>query len=217
MPAATIAICRRQALRLLGGATASLGLFGCGGGGDAGSPSAGAGEQAGSLALAAATTFDAEAEFSASANPNGPWSYGWSRRLGSGFTLDARSDGSTTWNGPIHSSGRDVPSIEHRDGALFLRPGPDNEFAVLRFTAAVAGTYLVETLFRGSGANNTLAYLLQDGEVVVQFVAHDSEHRRTNPQRLMAGSTMEVAVGFGLDCTSIGDDTLVSMRLSLIE
>jgi hypothetical protein len=197
------AIRRRRALRLLIGGTAGLGLFGCGGGGTGGAIERET-DQTGASPSAAPKTFDAEAEFSATANPNGPWSYGWSRTVGSPFVLDVRTDGMTTWSGPVHAPsalGSFFPNIEHHDAALFLRPGPNGEFAVLRFTAAVAGTYI-----------------LLDGETISQMLPSQQspEFIRSNPQLLMAGSTVDVAVGYGIDCTSRGDDTLIGVKLTLV-
>ena len=214
------AIRRRRALRLLIGGTAGLGLFGCGGGGTGGAIERET-DQTGASPSAAPRTFDAEAEFSATANPNGPWRYGWSRTVGSPFVLDVRTDGMTTWSGPVHAPstlGSFFPNIAHHDAALFLRPGPNDEFAVLRFTAAVAGTYILDTVVRSIGLNNSAAYILLDGETISQMLPSQQspEFIRSNPQLLMAGSTVDVAVGYGIDCTSRGDDTLIGIKLTLV-
>ena len=99
-----------------------------------------------------------------------------------------------------------------------LRPGPDGEFAVVRFTAAVAGTYILDTVVRSIGLNNSDAHIMLDGVPVSEMLPsqQSKEFIRSNPQLLMAGSTVDIAVGYGIDCTSRGDDTQIGVRLTLV-
>src|SRR5450432_352414 len=111
--------------------------------------------------------WDAASEFNDSANPDaanpsGVWSYGWKKTLTGKFVLLA-----TPFNNPPNASGwssaSGYPAIAHNThpvpvtvninpvrlppASLGLHPGPDGEYAVLRFTAPADGAYKVSGQF----------------------------------------------------------------------
>lgn len=112
--------------------------------------------------------WNAAAEFNDSANPDaanpsGVWSYGWKKTLTDKFYFFR-----TPSNAPPYLSGwcnaSGVPAIAHNDRsvtttvpnirpviykphALNLHPGSNGEYAVLRFTAPVDGSYRISGQF----------------------------------------------------------------------
>ena len=119
--------------------------------------------------------WDAASEFNDSANPDaanpsGVWSYGWKKTLTGKFILLA-----TPFNNPPNLSGwssaSGYPAIAHNThpvpvtvninpvrlppASLGLHPGPDGEYAVLRFTAPSDGSYKVSGQFFALDDNAT--------------------------------------------------------------
>jgi hypothetical protein len=120
-----------------------------------------------SFATITISCWDAASEFNDSenpdaANPSGVWSYGWKKTLTGKFV-----PATTRANDPPHTSGwssaSGYPYIGHNTHAipitvnmnpvvlpplaLALHPGPNNEYAVVRFTAPADGTYKVSGQF----------------------------------------------------------------------
>lgn len=122
------------------------------------------------LAITASTavgsvTHDAAADFSSSSNPNGVWSYAYAATATGTTTLLSQSQqrfepalmpGWARTSDPTssalpavfhNSSGGAVPVIDYpapvEPGALIVHPGDlaDEDFVVVRFTAAVGGLY----------------------------------------------------------------------------
>src|SRR5262249_33630739 len=95
--------------------------------------------------------YDAAADFSPTDNPHGVWSYGWSSTLGSTFVLDLEHqvrEGLDQWRGNLADDGN--PAVYHNGteheivlggtalfepGELGIHPGPDGEYAIVRWTA----------------------------------------------------------------------------------
>jgi hypothetical protein len=214
---------RRRALRWLVGSAGGLALYGCGGGDD------GIQRQGDNVRLAqmdaSPTTFDPAADFSATANPNGVWSYGWSTELGSSFMLDAVRGDTFLGTSDFHWwAGENItdadpghfPLVGHNStGALFdsaglivpagqltLHPGPNGEYAVLRFTASVAGSYSISAKFLrldvGCGTT-TDVHVLSGGRSVFDGVVNNAcaEVSMQSVKTLAASDTIDFAVGFG--------------------
>jgi hypothetical protein len=87
-------------------------------------------------------------------------------------------------------------------GQLFLHPGPNGEYAVLRFTADQQSQYFLSALFVGIdfvGPTTTDVHVLVDGRSVFDGVV--SDYARGPEFRsflgLSRGSTVDFAVGFG--------------------
>ena len=130
-----------------------------------------------SFAAIPVTCWDAASEFNDcsnpdAANPSGVWSYGWKKTLTDKFYLfttpftdpPSRFGWCSASGYPlIHHSTRTVPVImkggpNHVTFAphtLAMHPGPNGEFAVLRFTAAADGGYKVSGQFYALDDNDT--------------------------------------------------------------
>jgi len=232
---------RRRTLRWLLGGAGGLTLFGCGGGGDGSER-----QSARRLAQtnATPTTFDPAADFSATANPNGVWSFGWSRQLGSTFELNAvRGDtffGVSDfhwWAGenatdaePGHfplvghnSTGTDLnfgDSIVVPAGQLTMHPGPNGELAVVRFTAVVAGSYAISATFLRldvSVGTTTDVHVLVNSRSIFDS-AVDNLCVDTSLQAvetLVPGDTIDFTVGFGRNGTYLFDTTGINAKITL--
>jgi len=108
---------------------------------------------------------DVAGDFSPSNNPNGVWHYGWSTTLGSPFAISTDPgvrDGIDLWGGDLEPFGN--PAEYHNGtssvvvlgttavfdpGQFALHPGPDGEYAVVRYVAPEAGAASIESLFTG--------------------------------------------------------------------
>ncbi len=122
------------------------------------------------------TCWDAASEFNDSnnadtANPSGVWSYGWKEMLTGKFYLAL-----THFDDPPNRfgwcSGSGYPILSHvtfliptrmhgpnsvtlAGHALNMHPGPNGEYAVLRFTAPATGMYRVSGQFYAEDDNST--------------------------------------------------------------
>jgi hypothetical protein len=215
---------RRRALRWLVGGAGGLTLFGCGGGGEV--LTGREGDRVTLAQTSATSTFNPAADFSPTANPNGVWSYGWSTDLGSSFMLDAvRGDtifevsGYHWWAGEKATDAEPghFPLVSHNStgtllnfggsiivpaGQLTLHPGPDGEYAIVRFTAQVAGSYTITAAFLrldvGCGTTTDVHVLVNNRSVFDSVV--DNSCADTSMQAietLAPGDTIDFAVGFG--------------------
>ncbi|MBI3927852.1 MAG: hypothetical protein HY319_20090 [Armatimonadetes bacterium] len=181
-----------------------------------------------------AQAWDGAREFSIAANPNGPWSYGYcpAGGLGTDPTLfnDGRLDpGGLSLYGPGPWIGKNDTGVDYWDGAnriiikpgeMYLHPGPTGSYAVLRWTAPVAGTYLVESRFTLCDwdaqstdvhirLNNSTA--LFDG--ICQFFGFSRTF--TAPAVTMAqGDTLDFVVGY--NGSWVDDSTITVARILLL-
>ncbi len=107
--------------------------------------------------------YDALADFSTNANPAGVWSYGWSTDAGGHFQFMTNSFGFSSqadlgwWNGlSLPNSAvidKDFSGSSFQQGTVVLdtdtlHVDPENEAAIVRFTAPNSGTFQVSGLFR---------------------------------------------------------------------
>jgi hypothetical protein len=109
----------------------------------------------------ASSVYDANADFTAgSTNPNSVWTYGYTAILGGSFITHGEyytDSVGFAWRTNLSSG---APAFNHFNvggiagalaGETTLHPGPNNEYAVLRFTTPVAGSYDVVASWRGPG------------------------------------------------------------------
>lgn len=119
-----------------------------------------------------AHAYDPVADFSISNNQNvaGVWSYGQSATLGGAFNLLPTAEPNypfntnlESWRGAANGLGGGFPYISHNKtnttqtfltvthpaDELLLHPGPNGEYAVLRFVAPTAGVYRFQGTFTG--------------------------------------------------------------------
>jgi hypothetical protein len=184
---------------------------------------------------------DPAQEFSITNNPNGVWSYGLTWTLGGPFELyttgtpnapDAPSGdiwnlGGVTCNNScvsrsqqqeINATGVDV--VFPFD-TLHMHPGSAGQYAIVRWTAPLAGLYEVRGSFQGSQrAGPTTDVHVQWDSATVLFRGNingfgdvalfDAQHQVT------AGDTIDFAVGFGIDGSYYADSTALQARIDLV-
>ena len=187
---------------------------------------------------AAAQTYDAAGDFSATLNPNGVWSYGYENTLGGSFNLYTAQFAPTAniagWYDNISS---DVPlviknfgtttdssfaDIVLQPGQLAFHPGPQDQFSVVRFTAASAGLYNLTSSFVPVTTDGTTTdvHVLENGLSVfdgnVSGTYNDSSGASYNDSALTlsAGETVDFAVGYGADGDFYRDATGLSATLT---
>lgn len=159
----------------------------------------------------------AASEYSPEENPHGPWSAGWTERLGSPlhlFGFARVSPVSHVWIDPRLGS---APAFWRNltgewfagvaPGDLALAPGCGNEFAVLRWQAPEAGSYVVRAQFLWGDLGETEAYVLRDADAAAPLLSAPSTN--LNPVyraelRLAAGESLDFVVGSKGDCTQDG-------------
>ncbi len=180
---------------------------------------------------------DIAGSFSTASNPQGVWRYGYTPTLGGALTVHA-SKGTTAggldfWRTNL---GGGVPWVAHNPtaaaitqntltvgpGAMSLYPGPGGEFAVVRFTAPVAGDYTVAGAFVGqdSTGTSTDVHVLRNG--VAQFNGAVNGNGAGSAVTfsltltLAAGGTVDFVVGDGPGANNAGDSTGLSGAIALV-
>jgi hypothetical protein len=168
--------------------------------------------------------YDPAAAFSTSSNQVGDlWSYGYSTTLGGPVTLFTTVNSSGTvdyWGGTPGvffnhdpSNWANLATWHLAPQQLGLHPGPSGEYAVLRFTAPSAGSYMIDAVFagadNGSGDMNyqPSGYPYTTTDVHVLFGSTTwgggvSGYQATSTFNsgtvaLAQGQTVDFAVGFG--------------------
>lgn len=171
-------------------------------------------------------------DFSTTENPNGVWSYGWSATLGSSLVLSTSPrlrDGVNTWPGDLAADGNPASYHNGTDavillggGARFepgqfgLHPGPDGEYAVVRYTAPSAGTASLASVFSGqdtTGTSSDVHVLLNGVSLFDAFVDGNGPGSARPFNRtfmLVQGDMLDFAVGFGRNGTFFGDSTALA-------
>jgi hypothetical protein len=202
---------------------------------------------AGSSACAG-VIYSAAADFSVASNPNGVWSYGTTGTTLTGpLTLYATQKngmgGVPDWNGwqgtqpmfgdnfPLVGKNFGATSEASADivllaGQLAEHPAPDGAYAVVRFTAPTAGTFLLNAVFEGrefqgqERATNTDVHILLNGVAlfngaVIGF-GPSSDQSFATTLSLSAGDRVDFSVGFGSDHNFLGDTTALDATLSAV-
>jgi hypothetical protein len=177
-------------------------------------------------ARAAVAQYDPSAAFSATSNPNGVWSYGFEDvPIGSPFTLLPVPIPVTTSPGPaidswqiagfgtmgvFHNGTASTQTVAtgtdnaiYQPGMLAMHPGPNDQFAMVQFSAPSPGLYAIQGVFEGIDTSmlSTDVYLLHNNVVVASgvvpaaYLATDS--LMSGPFFLNVGDTLAYAVGGG--------------------
>jgi probable HAF family extracellular repeat protein len=97
-----------------------------------------------SASLPKLTYYEAAIQFSDNTNPNGTWSYGFTRKLGGSFTsytINGFSDSGDGWYGYTLGETPMLVTQGFDSHYLYLHPGPSNEPSVARWTAPSGGTF----------------------------------------------------------------------------
>ena len=172
--------------------------------------------------------YDATADFSLSQNPNGPWTAGWTSTLGSAFnpftTGAAASNGFQVWNSPaIDTTGlsfaKNLGAVQYGipTGSLTLHPGPQNQYAVLRFTAPSTGTYDLSAQFFTGDSGDTDANILLNGNAsspLMYAVTTGGNPVFAKQITLNAGDTLDFVVGS--KGSYFSDNTPINIRLTQV-
>jgi hypothetical protein len=177
----------------------------------------------------ASAQFDPSLQFSPINNPNGVWSYGFeSIPLGSTFNLLTLPAPIPSLPGPAIDSWQSAPlgnflgvfhngtaasqiattsgtEISQFDpGMLAMNAGPNDEYAMVRFSAPVNGFYSIQGVFEGIDTAGTVSsvYLLWNNAVVASgsvlgFGPGSDVPLSSGPILLAAGDTLTYAVGGG--------------------
>ncbi|MGI4789240.1 MAG: hypothetical protein ACRYFS_10385 [Janthinobacterium lividum] len=107
-------------------------------------------------------------------------------------------------------------------GQLFLHPGPNGEYAIVRFTAATAGTYDLNSSFTPVTTDGTTTDVhvlenstsLFDGLVTGTYNAPTSAPTFADSIQLNKGQTVDFAVGYGANGNYYQDSTGLSATLT---
>jgi len=176
----------------------------------------------------ASAQYDPSLQFSPVLNPNGVWSYGFeSVPLGSPFnlltvpvpvpavpgpTIDSWQDPAFGAIGVFHN-GTTMPQTVttvgseislFNPGVLAMNTGPNDQFALVQFTAPANGIYTIQGTFEGIDTAGTVSsvYLLENNVPlitgsVVGFGPGSDVPLASGPILLGAGQTLAYAVGGG--------------------
>lgn len=189
-------------------------------------------------AVRAGPVFDAANDFSLASNPNGVWSYGFENTLGGSLqlfdvaTMNAR--GATGLDAWTSSHTGDTPTVMHNgtnapltfggtvtvpaDGLLF-HPGPNGQFAIIRWTAPSAGNYDLDVSFRGDdfvGPTTTDVHVLDNGVSLFAsgVTAYGPGPSFSSVVSVAAGDKIDFAVGVGTDGSYLFDSTGIEAIIS---
>ena len=175
----------------------------------------------------ASAQYDPSLQFSPVANPNGVWTYGFETvPLGSTFNLltasvpiaSAPGPFIDSWQSPplgnfmgvfhngttaiqtVTTSGSEISQFD--PGMLAMNAGPNDEYAMVQFTAPVNGIYTFQGVFQGIDTVGTVSsvYLLENNVVVASgsvlgFGPGSDVPLSSGPLLLGAGDTLTYAVG----------------------
>ena len=179
------------------------------------------------MAPFARAQYDPSAQFSPVANPNGVWSYGFETvPLGSSFNLFTLASPIPASPGPAIYSWLSAPVgtfmgvfdngtaavqtvttgsseiSQFQPGMLAMNAGPNDEYAMVQFTAPVNGLYTIQGTFQGIDTASTVSsvYLLENNVVVASgsvlgFGPPSDVPLSSGPFLLSAGNTLAYAVG----------------------
>ncbi|MGA9451651.1 MAG: PEP-CTERM sorting domain-containing protein [Verrucomicrobiia bacterium] len=175
----------------------------------------------------ASAQYDPSLMFSPTINPNGVWSYGLETvPLGSTFNLLADPVPIPSAPGPFIDSWQSAPLgsfmgvfdngtpvvqtvttgaseiSQFQPGMLAMNAGPNDEFALVQFTAPASGIYTIQGTFEGIDIAGTVSqvFLLENNVPVISgsvigFGPGSDVPLGSGPLSLSAGDTLAYAVG----------------------
>lgn len=187
--------------------------------------------------VSAASIADFSADFSASINPNGAWTYGYAGSLGGepvasttlsaygpGGVIKAWSPTGTFWptvganlSGASASFGAgDVVTLAAGQG--LLHPGPQGEFAVVRYTVQSPVLAELAIAFEGVDAVGTTTdvHVLKNGVQIFGGLVDGYRATQSFAQtyQFAAGDKVDVFVGWGGNANFNDDSTGFRMTLA---
>lgn len=183
----------------------------------------------------AAQVFDIAGDFSKTNNPNGEWSYGWSSTLGSPFILSTDAsvrEGLDTWRGNVAGDGN--PAVYHNGtgstillagdvpyapGEFGFHPGPNGEYALVRWTAPEPGLISIASAFTGQDNSTTTdVHVLHNGLSIFEDLVEGFGNGTNFETSIMVlqADTIDFAVGYGSNGSFRGDSTSLAATLQLV-
>lgn len=183
-----------------------------------------------------AITYNAASEFSSTKNPNGPWVYGSSTKLGGALKpyVLIRHDKLDYWHGGgsfttpnvVHNgSGRVVNAagyLKFPNGAMSFHPGRYGDYSIIRWTAPQAGTYKIDATFTGAnpyGSTTDVHVLNGATDLFTAYVNGfgDTWSYRSGNITLTAKQTIDFAIGWGKNRNFSRDTTFINALISSVQ
>lgn len=186
-------------------------------------------------------SYDAVSNFSTTLNPTGAWSYGWETSLGGSFTLytvenSAIYPGIDSWEGPdscgveflfpIVNFNHTGATLNYAVGVsqpanmLNLHPSCNGVFSVVRWTAPATGSFSVVGLFQGIDTRNTTTdvHILQNSATLLSGSINrfGDQVAFSFTRHLIAGETLDFAVGFGANGNFGSDSTGLAVTITTL-
>jgi hypothetical protein len=183
---------------------------------------------------------DPAQEFSITKNPNGAWSYGFTQTLGGPFTLYPIAyanylgvPGTDLWAVPPNvCADQRAPNLGRVQQQLFIglvpvpsdtlymHPGCSGQYTILRWTAPAVGTYEIRGNFAGLPlqVSTTDVHILSNGTPLFdKKVSGPGDAALFNlQQQVVAGDTVDFAVGYGSDASYYGDSMGLQLTIHLL-
>lgn len=155
---------------------------------------------------------DVTKDFATAANPNGAWTYGYTRDVPTAPDAGALVVFSAVSNDPVVPSWYDpanvqlgAPAAWRNDsaavangvapGEFAVHPGNAGEYAVVRWTAPAAGVYAITLQFKEGDTGDTDGLLLLNGVALVTETSTAAGTLHELQRTLAAGDRLDVAVG----------------------
>lgn len=185
-------------------------------------------------------------DFSQASNPSPStsWAYGYTMSLGGTFDVyrklshEINQEKVIVWTRPenfltpnisVNTSGKDVinadgcilhPSAEY----VILHPGENKEYSVVRWTAQLNGTYLIDIAFKSvrfcSDSTSTDAHVLYNStpifNVAINEFSSGGEHVFSKTIYLNIGDTIDFVVGVGDNGNYYADSTGLKATIKLL-
>src|SRR5262249_23219002 len=104
-------------------------------------------------------------------------------------------------------------------GQLAFHPGPQGQFALVRWTAQRSGTVTIDASFLGMDIGGTDVHVLKNGKQVDSGDVNGRGQQVHSLESLVvsAGDTIDFAVGGGRNGNSCGDTTGLDAKVTLFE
>lgn len=180
---------------------------------------------------AAAQSFDASTDFSTTANPSNGWSYGWSPSLLQPFQLAsvagnlcgtaARGWSPGNYLGVYKNTAAQSSTCQtaaYARETVILHPGSSGQYAKLRWTSPGTGFCTISVAFTGADVSfptSSDVAVLYNGTAIAS-AAVDSYAEGfvfATTINVLAGETIDFAVGYGSNQTFNGDSTAVDASI----
>jgi hypothetical protein len=97
---------------------------------------------------------------------------------------------------------------------MAFHPGPNGEFAVIRWSAPAAGLYQVRVTFKAGDAGSTDVHVLQGGQPLYTDVLSGVGDTRTFAATIAVEAGQAIDVAVGANGSYFSDTTLVAIRIT---